>query len=62
MYVNGDITGWTYWIKPELDKAKFWHWMWQETGKPQSGAAYEVMKRTNTNTIMRCVAVKETNL
>ena len=24
----------------------FWHWMWQEAGKPQSGAVYEVMKRT----------------
>ena len=43
---NGDIPGWTEQVKPELDKAKFWHWMWQEAGKPQSGAVYEVMKRT----------------
>ena len=33
-------------VRPELDKAKLWHWMWHEAGKPQSGAVYEVMKRT----------------
>ena len=43
---NGIIHGWTEQVKPELDKAKFRHWMWQEAGKPQSGTAYEVMKRT----------------
>ena len=41
---NGDI--WTEQVKTELDKAKCWHWMWQEAGKPQSGATYETMKRT----------------
>ena len=39
---NGDIPGWTEQVKPELDKAK----LWQEAGKPQSDAVYEVMKRT----------------
>ena len=43
---NGDMPGWTEQVKPELDQAKCWHWMWQKAGKPQSGAAYEVMKRT----------------
>ena len=27
---NGDIPGWTEQVKPELDKATLWHWMWQE--------------------------------
>ena len=43
--------------KPELDKTKFWHWMWQEAGKPQSGAVYEAMKRTKHqyhNAVRRC--------
>ena len=31
---NGDIPGWTEQVKPELDKAKLCHWMWQEAGKP----------------------------
>ena len=43
---DGDIPGWTEQVKPELGKAKFWHWMWQEEDKPQSDAVYEVMKRT----------------
>ena len=49
-------------VKPELDKAMFWHWMWQEAGKPQSGAVYEVMKRTKYQYHYACIAVKETNL
>ena len=43
---NNDIPEWTEQVKPELDKAKFCYWMWQEAGKPQSGAAYKVMQRT----------------
>ena len=54
---NDDIPGWTEQVKPELDKAKFWHWMWQEENKPLSGAVYEVMKRTKHQynyTVRRC--------
>ena len=54
---NGDIHGWTEQEKTELERAKFWHWMWQEADKPQYGAAYEVMKRTkhqNRYAVRRC--------
>ena len=59
---NGDIPGWTEQVKPELDKAKFWHRMGQEAGKPQSGAVYEVMKRTKHQYHYAVRRVKETNL
>ena len=57
---NGDIPGWTEQVNPELDKAKFWHWMWQEAGKSQSGAVYEVMKRKKKCKRNKLVIQKET--
>ena len=35
--VGSNIPGWEKLVKPDRDRSLFWHWMWQEAGKPQHG-------------------------
>ena len=44
--VGSNIPGWEKLVKPDRDRSLFWHWMWQEAGKPQHGLVYSIMKRT----------------
>ena len=44
--IGKDVPGWDKLVRPERDRSLFWHWMWQESGKPQNGVVYSVMKRT----------------
>ena len=44
--VGKDVPGWDKLVRPERDRSLFWHWMWQESGKPQNGVVYSIMKRT----------------
>ena len=39
--VGKDVPGWDNLVRPERDRSLFWHWMWQESGKPQNGVVYE---------------------
>ena len=41
-----EVAGWTDHVKPERDRSVFWHWMWLESGKPNTGFIYQIMKRT----------------
>ena len=45
-HIGKDVPGWDELVKPERDRSLFWHWMWQEAGKPQTGIVYGIMKRT----------------
>ena len=45
-HIGQDVPGWDELVKPERDRSLFWHWMWQEAGKPQTGIVYGIMKRT----------------
>ena len=40
------VTGWTDHVKPESELSLLWHWIWLESGKPNKGFIYEIMKRT----------------
>ena len=33
-------------VKPERERSLLWHWIWLESGKPNKGFIYEIMKRT----------------
>ena len=41
-----EVAGWTDHVKPERDRSVFWHWMWLESGKPNTGFIYQIMKGT----------------
>ena len=40
------VPGWTDQVEPERDRSVFLHWMWLESGKPNTGFIYQIMKRT----------------
>ena len=57
--VGKDVSECDKLVRSERGRCLFWHWMWQESGKPQNGVVYSGKKRTiGINIIMRCVAVK----
>ena len=33
-------------VAPEKDRSLLWHWIWCESGRPNSGFIYDIMKRT----------------
>ena len=41
-----EMPGWTDHVKPERELSLFWHWIWLESGKPNTGFVYQIMKRT----------------
>ena len=45
-HIGKDVPGWDELVKPERDRSLFWHWMWQEAGRPQTVTVYSIMKRT----------------
>ena len=40
-----EVPGWSAQVKSDSDRSLFWHWIWLESGKPQSKIVYDVMKR-----------------
>ena len=40
------MPGWSDQVAPEKDRSFLWHWIWCESGKPNSGFIYDIMKRT----------------
>ena len=59
-HIGKDVPGWDELVKPERDRSLFWHWMWQEAGKPQTGIVYGIMKRTRHqyHYVVRCCKKK----
>ena len=59
-HTGKDVPGWDEMVKPERERSLFWHWMWQEAGKPQTGVVYNVMKRTRHqyHYVVRCLKGK----
>ena len=45
-HIGKDVPSWEELVKPERDRSLFWHWMWQEAGKPQTGTVNSIVKRT----------------
>ena len=39
-----NVTGWTDHVKPERERSLLWHWIWLDSGKPNKGFLYEIMK------------------
>jgi len=40
------VPGWSDNVSDEKETSLFWHWIWLESGKPNSGYVYNIMKRT----------------
>ena len=43
--VTNPVPGWKDQVKPEREQSLFWHWMWLEAGRPNSGYINDIMKR-----------------
>ena len=41
-----EVSGWNDQVKPERDRSLFWHLDQAESGKPNTGFVYQIMKRT----------------
>ena len=41
-----EVTGWAEQVKPERERSLLWHWIWLDSGKPNTGFIYQIMKRT----------------
>ena len=58
---KNEIQVWSDQIAAEKDRSILWHWIRCESGKPNSGFIYDIMKRTVTNIIMLFDVVKRIN-
>ena len=58
-HVPQNVTEWNDHVKPERERSLLWHLIWIESGKPNKGFIYEIMKRTCPQYIMRYADVKE---
>ncbi len=58
---NRSVPGWKECVKPDRDRSLFWHWIWLECGKPNSGYTYDIMKRTRSqyHYAVRCAKRQE---
>ena len=43
---NKEMPRWSDQVAPEKDCSLLWHWIWCESGSPNSGFIYDIMKRT----------------
>ena len=43
---RGAIPGWNEHIRPLKDDALFWHYIWKENGRPQTGIIADIRRRT----------------
>ena len=41
---DGEIAGWTQYVKPYQDEAKFWHSVWTSYGRPENNPIHDIMK------------------
>ena len=41
-----EIPDWKEKVKPEREHSMFWHWIWLECGRPNTGYVYEIMKQS----------------
>ena len=39
------MAGWSDQVAPEKDISLLWHWIWCESGRPNYGFIYDIMKR-----------------
>ena len=44
--IKHDMIGWSDQLAHKKDRSLLWHWIWCESGKPNSGFIYDIMKRT----------------
>ena len=40
------MPGWSETVEPERERSLLWHWIWLDSGKPNRGLVYDVMRRT----------------
>ena len=40
------VPGWNDHVKHDKDQSLFWHWIWTEAGRPNSGYIYQIMRTT----------------
>lgn len=61
---HNSVPGWKDKVKPERDISMFWHWMWLECGKSNTGQVYEIMKKTRHkyHYAVRCAKKDEFNI
>lgn len=61
--VRKTVPGWTEQVAPEKETSLFWHWLWLEAGKPNTGYVYNIMKRTRHkyHYAVRCCKKKKLN-
>ncbi len=63
-YTKRSIAGWKEIVKPEKERSLFWHWIWLESGKPNTGHVYCIMKQTRAkyHYAVRCAKRNEFNV
>ena len=59
-----EVSGWNDQVKPERDRSLFWHWIGLESGKPNTGFVYQIMKRTRHqyHYAVRCCKKNQLNI
>ena len=59
-----EVPGWNDEVKQAKDQSIFWHWIWLESGRPNTGHVYAIMKRTRHQyhySVRRCKLKKTRN-
>ena len=57
-----EVPGWNDEVKQAKDQSLFWHWIWLESGRPNTGHVYAIMKRTRHQyhySVRRCKLKKQ---
>ena len=53
-----EVSGWNDQVKLERDRSLFWHWIWLESGKQNTGFVSQIMTALVISIIMRCAVVE----
>jgi len=59
---SGRIPGWVEYVEPYRQKSQFWHNLWVENGRPQTGAVSDIMGRTRAARAVRYVKRNEQDI
>ena len=57
-----EVPGWNDEVRQAKDQSLFWHWIWLESGRPNTGHVYAIMKRTRHYTLESPISLLYTTL
>ena len=61
-HIVREMLGWSDKVRNAKDQPLFWHWIWQESGRPNTGHVFSIKNRTRHQyhyAVRRCKLSKQ---